>query len=104
MAIEYGELNVDCLWEPGQGYTGFTCLKSMHGLRHLNWKGRPVNIVSEEVLCYDGILTSCIKVCVTSNYPFVLPLHKIYFAVLVIKMTTIVKEKVRVTWHVSFRK
>ena len=66
MAIEYGELNVDCFWEPGQGYTGFSRFKSMDGLRLLNWKGGPVNIVSKEVLHYDDILRSRIKVCIKS--------------------------------------
>ena len=41
MAIHYGELNVDRLWEPGQGYTGFSRFTAMEGLQLLNWTGDP---------------------------------------------------------------
>ena len=66
MAIHYGELNVDRLWEPGQGYTGFSRFTTMEGLRLLNWTGGPLNIVSKDVVRYDNFLRSRPANCTSS--------------------------------------
>ena len=47
MALDNGELNVDRLFSPGQGYTGLSRFKTRETVRLLNYDGsRPINIVS----------------------------------------------------------
>ena len=74
MAIHYGELNVDRLWEPGQGYNGFfSRFTTVEGLWLLKWTGGPLNIVSKDVVRYDNFVRShpanCTSSLISSSTP-----------------------------------
>ena len=67
MALDNGELNVDRLFSPGQGYPGLSRFKTRETVRLLNYDGsEPINIASNEVIHYYNSLDVRISTCIDS--------------------------------------
>ena len=58
LTLSAGELSVNHLFSPGQGYTGLSRFSDLKRVRLLNYKGGSINIVNKDVVHYYDTLKS----------------------------------------------